>query len=135
MALTAINPRYFNTTFTISRRATTVTSTGDLSQTWTVLNAAVPATIQAQNRNSARGFASGEDRIYADKGYDINMLYVAYLPTDVLAVLNGDRVTDNDTGLVLDVINVELTRISRADVTPKKHHYKLSLLIPKDLKS
>lgn len=125
MSINGIITRFFNTTVSIQRRATSLTSTGSLSETWANIATNVNATIQPLSVSELNILSQGKE---------YNASHKAYLPDDVVTIKNGDRLVDSETGKTHNIIGVQLHQAARSDVSAG-HHYKLYLEIPKTDKS
>ena len=119
MSIIAIPSQFFDTLLDISRRHIVNDSIGDPSETWNVINANTPASVQNVKVTETRVFWQGKE-YYVDRK--------AYIPSTIpKKPRNGDRVLDKETGRIYDVIGVEKYQASRKDIT-KGHHIKLYLM-------
>lgn len=125
MSISNIESRLFNSTASVQRRVTALTSTGDLSETWNNLAINVPITIQSVS-------VSEMDTLNQGKEYKI--IAKAYMATDIVTVKNGDRIIDNETNKTYEIVGEEIHQAARNDIGAN-HHRKLYLQIPRGEKT
>lgn len=128
MSIQAIISRFFSSTASIQRRTTSLTSTGDVSETWLDIATNVMWTVQPLSIGELSSIN------YLNQGEEYTTSHKGYLPDNVVVVKSGDRITDTVTGIVYEIINVQHFEASRSDIA-LGHHYKLFLQIPRDTKS
>lgn len=114
----------FHTTATVERRAVTLDSVGDPSESWSTILDSVDAAVRNVSADSSkqenRTIIQGKEYTYHAKGYlkgDISDVPVA-----------GDRFTDENTGVVYSVLAV-YAQTAASTAATGVHHYKLLLEI------
>ena len=125
MSIEGIISRFYDTTVNVQRRATTLTSTGDLSEAWSNIATDVAATIQPLSVSELGNLNQGKEYVVTHK---------AYMPDNVVTIKNGDRIIDSETSKTHEVVGVQNHKAARIDVSVG-HHYKIFLQIPRATKS
>jgi len=125
MGLTGIISKFFNTETTVKRRSLVSDDIGGLTETWNTITTDLPATIQAMTTKEINDLSQGKEFFATFK---------MYCPNNVAVIKNGDKILDEETSKVFNVVGVEDRKAARSDISAG-HHYKLYLNIPKEDKT